>query len=63
MLIWSDPAFSLAARMISSGNPILRAISTANELPGLPVSSRNSGRMLCTSNIIAPLAMPSADDA
>ena len=61
--MWSDPAFSLAARMISSGKPILRAISMANELPGLPISRRKSGRICCTSNIIAPLAIPSVDEA
>ncbi len=54
----SRPAFRAAASMIGAGNPILRAISTANELPGSPVCRRNNGRMFCTSNIMAPFSTP-----
>ena len=62
-LVITDYAFSPAERMICSGRPILRAISIANELPGLPVSRRKRGFICCTSKSIAPLAIPSVPDA
>ncbi|MBA7537490.1 hypothetical protein ES705_29759 [subsurface metagenome] len=41
--ICSLPTFFCASSRIFSGSPILRAISKAKELPGLPISRRNNG--------------------
>ena len=40
--IWADFPGCNNSETASSGNPILRAISTANELPGLPICNWKS---------------------
>ena len=55
---YSRPTSSVASSITSSGSPILRAISTAKLLPGLPISNWKRASIRWRSYSMAPFTTP-----